>query len=94
VAKYTECESCGNTEDGATIYQCKACGRVGCSNCANPETDDGEWDLGTCFCGADKDDYANGRLFSVLGHITSDDDDSDEEESDDEDDSEGVEDED
>lgn len=83
MAQYDQCESCGNTEDGATIYQCKNCGRVGCSNCANPEDDDGNALIGTCFCDGDASDYSNGRLFTVLGHISSDpDDDSDDDDED------------
>lgn len=69
MAKYHECPSCGNEEEGDTIYQCKSCGRVGCSNCANPETESGSWEIGTCFCGADKEDYPDNRLFAVLGEI-------------------------
>ena len=69
MAKYSECPSCGNKESGDTIYQCKSCGRVGCSVCANPETSHGRWEIGTCFCGGDKSDYRDNRLFGVKGHI-------------------------
>lgn len=73
--KYYECPDCGNSEEGDTIYQCRSCGRVACSNCANPETGQDEWEVGTCFCDGDKNDYDDGRLFSVLGHIEEKDDD-------------------
>jgi hypothetical protein len=66
------CNKCGYARVGATLYECKACGRKGCSNCANPEDADGDWELGTCYCGADKDDYG-GTLFTVVGHIGEDD---------------------
>jgi hypothetical protein len=66
------CGKCGNAQVGDTLYKCKACGRVGCSNCANPEESDGTWELGTCYCGADSSDYG-GRLFTVVGHIGEDD---------------------
>lgn len=69
MAKYTQCDGCGNEESGDTIYQCKNCGRVACSNCANPESSQGSWEIGTCFCGGDKNDYPDSRLFTVLGHI-------------------------
>lgn len=69
MANYSECPQCGNDQEGDTIYQCKNCGRVGCSNCANPETSGGDWEIGTCFCDGDASDYDDGRLFAVLGHI-------------------------
>ena len=74
MAIYVECPSCGNQESGDTIYQCKNCGRIGCSECANPSTSDGDWEIGTCFCGGDKNDFDRNRLFTVKGHIESDDD--------------------
>ena len=69
MARYSSCPSCGNEEIGDTIYQCKICGRVGCSECVNPNTSYGGWKIGTCFCGADRSDYSDNGLFSVKGHI-------------------------
>lgn len=63
---------CGNECKGDTLYRCKACGREGCSDCANPEGEDGEWELSTCYCGADVDDFGK-TLFTVVGHLGEDD---------------------
>lgn len=69
---YTSCPHCDNNESGETIYECRACGRVCCSKCANPEDSEGNYALSTCTCGADSGEYQRGRLFDVVGHICTD----------------------